>query len=65
MKYRLLSLRVRLLERARFKVAWLLPKWLVYFASIRMIAHATSGKYGNENPTYVGAMDALKRWDWQ
>ena len=37
----------RLKEKLQFKVAWLMPKWLVYFCSIRMIAHATQGQYGN------------------
>lgn len=53
---------IRLRERAAFKLAWALPRWLVYFAAIRLVAHGTSGEYDTTNPTYLGAMDALKRW---
>lgn len=63
----MLTLRVRWFlirrrEKLAFKLAWLLPRWLVYFATIRLVAHGTSGDYSSTNPTYLGAMDALKRW---
>ena len=53
----------RIKEWLQFKIAWLLPKWLIYFASIRMIAHATQGKYGHTMVVDLTAMDALKRWE--
>lgn len=50
-------------EKAQFAIAWALPKWLVYFASIRLIAHATTGSYSNQVVPELNAMDALKRWE--
>ena len=40
-----------------------LPKWVVYFATIRLIAYATTGQYGNTIVPELTAMDALKRWE--
>ncbi len=56
MRYRVLK------ERLQFKIAWLIPRWLVYFCSIRLIANATQGKYSGQLAPELKAMDALKRW---
>lgn len=54
-------------ERNRVRLAlWaagLLPHWLVMWASIRLISHATTGKYGDTDPGKLSVMDALKRWE--
>jgi hypothetical protein len=50
-------------QRCAFAVAWALPRWLVRFAAIRLIAHGTTGVWGNTNVTDVRAMTVLKRWD--
>lgn len=44
-------------------IAHRLPRGIVYFAAIRLVAHATTGKYGNTNPSVLSAMDAVKRWE--
>lgn len=49
-------------EKVWMWIAWKLPKTLVMFASVRMIAHATQGKYGTTIVPELSAMDALKRW---
>jgi len=49
-------------ETVRMKIAWALPKWIVYWASIRMIAHATSGDYDDTAVPELTAMDAIDRW---
>ena len=49
-------------EKIQMKVAWMLPKWLVTWASIRMIAYATQGEYGDTIVPELTAMDAVKRW---
>lgn len=49
--------------KLRLKFVWALPRWLVYWCAIRVIAHATQGKYGNTIVPELTAMDALKRWD--
>jgi hypothetical protein len=50
-------------ERAAMVVAWRLPRWLVYWASIRLMAHATTGQYSDTEAPALLAMDALKRWE--
>jgi hypothetical protein len=43
-------------------LAWRLPKTLVYWATIRLVAYATSGKYGNTPVPELTAMDAIDRY---
>ena len=50
-------------EKAWTWLAWKLPKTLVMWASIRLIAHATQGEYGATIVPELSAMDALKRWE--
>ncbi len=40
-----------------------LPNKLVYFASIKLGAYATMGKYGNTVVPELTFMDAIKRWE--
>lgn len=44
-------------------IAWRLPKWLVYWCFIRVVAHATTGAYSSQIVPDLTAMDALKRWE--
>jgi hypothetical protein len=51
-------------DKLAFKVAWALPRWLVYFATIRLIAYATQqGRLSSTELGAVRAMDALKVWE--
>ena len=43
-------------------VAWHLPRRLVYWASIRLLAHATTGQYSATVVPALTATDALARW---
>lgn len=45
------------------KIAWALPRDLVMWCAIRLIAHATQGQYSNQIVPELGAMEALKRWE--
>jgi hypothetical protein len=47
------------------RVAWRLPQRLVYWAAIRLIAHATSGKWRDTEAPVLAAMEALGRWESQ
>lgn len=49
-------------ERLPMRAAWLLPRRIVYFAAIRLIAHATTGAYGATNPGELTVINALARW---
>ena len=50
-------------ERVAYWTAWHIPRWLVYFATIRLVAHATTGQFSSTAVPELGAMDAIKRWD--
>lgn len=47
---------------ASFVAFHILPKRVVHWCAIRVIAHATTGKYGNQIVCKLTAMDALDRW---
>ena len=49
-------------ERIQLFFARMLPKWLVYWASIRMIANATTGEYSSTVVPELTAMETLQRW---
>ena len=49
-------------EQMIIGLAWILPARLVYWCAIRVNAHATSGKYGNQEVPQLRAMEALERW---
>lgn len=53
----------KLAEKLVMKVAWKLPKKLVMWCAVRVIAHATTGEYSNQVVPELGAMEALDRWD--
>ena len=55
--------KVRAIERFWFWLAWCLPRSLVYFASIRLVSHATTGEYDTTIVPELSAMDAIKRWE--
>lgn len=55
--------RARTTERWALRIAWAMPRWLVYWCSIRLMAHATTGQYSSQIVPDLTAMDALKRWD--
>ena len=40
-----------------------LPKKVVYYATIRLMAYGTGMKYPNTNVATVRAMTLLKRWE--
>lgn len=66
MKARMLYLKWRLISTrdAMFRdVAWLLPRRLVYWSAIRLMAHATTGPHEKQVVPDLLAVDALKRWD--
>ena len=52
-----------LTEKVQTWIVWHLPRWLIYWSAIRLIAHATTGKYGGQIVPELSAMEALKRWE--
>ena len=50
-------------DKILLKIARLMPKCLVKWCAIRLMAHATCGKYGDTNVDELDIMTALKRWE--
>jgi hypothetical protein len=44
-------------------LAWRLPRSLAMWACVRVVAYASTGKYGDTVVPELTAMDALKRWN--
>lgn len=51
------------MERFYKWLAWKLPRELILWATIRLVAHATTGKFGDTVVPELTATDAIKRWD--
>ena len=51
-----------MIEKIWMEIAWILPKRLVYWCSVRLMANATVGKYSNTVVPELKAMEALERW---
>ena len=63
-RFRVKVLRVKFSNKLSMFVVWnILPERIIYWASIRMIAYATGGKYGSTIVPELSAMDALGRWE--
>jgi hypothetical protein len=63
-RYHLWRLRYWLIGDARkLWVAQHVPRWLVYWCAIRLMAHATSGKHDRQGVNALTAMEALDRWE--
>ena len=50
-------------ERIVQAIVWRLPRDVVYWAAIRLIAFATTGRYGSTVVPELRVMDALERWE--
>ena len=44
-------------------LAWKLPRRLVMWCAIRVMANATQGAYSNQSAPDLTAMEALDRWE--
>lgn len=53
----------KLSEKLQRKIAWMLPRKIVMWAFVRVVSHATTGRWSNQTVPELSAMDALKRWD--
>ena len=53
----------RPLQKLPYKIAAMMPRWLVYHCAIRLIVNTSDSKYPNQVVPELTAMDALKRWD--
>ena len=44
-------------------IVWKLPRIIIQWSAIRLIAHATQGEYSNTIVPDLMAMEALRRWE--
>lgn len=51
------------IERLERNIVWLLPMWVIKWATVRAILHATNGKWGKTIVPKITAMDVLDRWE--
>ena len=51
------------IERLKVWVAWKLPRWLVHWCVIRLMAHATTQVYPDRTPDSITIWEYLKAWD--
>jgi hypothetical protein len=51
------------MENVWRRIAFLLPRQLIYWCAIRLGAHATQGKWDTQIVPELKFMDALKRWE--
>lgn len=51
-----------ILDKLAMEIAWLIPKRLVYWCTIRLFAYASTNKWSNEQITSIPIDVALKRW---
>jgi hypothetical protein len=54
---------MRLREKLLLWFVWHLPRKVVYWCTIRLIANATTGPYSGQIVPALTAMDALQRWE--
>lgn len=49
-------------EKILMAIAWHLPKSLVMWCSVRLMAHATQGEWSHQVAPELTALEALNRW---
>jgi len=52
-----------MVEKIWMWFAWHMPKELVKWCAVRLMAHATTGKYSNVLTTQTTIIEALQRWE--
>ena len=50
-------------DNACMWLSWVLPRRVVYWCGIRIVAAATTGQYSGTVVPELGWHEALKRWD--
>ncbi len=52
-----------MIDNIQMWIAWKMPRWLVKWCAVRLMAHATAGRWGHQIVPELAAMDALQRWN--
>jgi len=51
-----------MIEKMKINIAWMVPRWLVHWCAIRMMAHATTEVYPDRTPDGINIWEYLKAW---
>ncbi|WP_316200930.1 MULTISPECIES: hypothetical protein [unclassified Bradyrhizobium] len=62
MLHKIAMLKTQVLDEIAMKLAWLLPRKVIYWATIRLGAHATQGQYSNQVVPELRFFEAIERW---
>lgn len=62
-RYQMLPKIRRRVELSAMWIAWRVPRWLAYWCTIRLAAHATQGPWSKQSVPELTCADALKRWE--
>lgn len=54
---------VKFREKLIIKFVWALPHEIIRWALVRVVAHATSGKWGMTDPSSITAFTVMDRWE--
>jgi hypothetical protein len=55
--------RRRKIEKWTMRLVWALPRYVAYWAFVRVAAHGTTGRFGTTHPDRLSVVEAMKRWD--
>ena len=55
----------KLKEKFMFWVAWKMPKWLVYYCTIRVFSHSSTGNHSNTEAGRLTVFEALHDWGYK
>lgn len=50
-------------EKVWIFIAWRLPRRLAFWCALRVMAHATTGRWGNQIVPELLFIDAVERWE--
>ena len=53
----------KFIEKLWLWFIWKLPRKLIYWSSIRLMANATTGEYSSQEVSKINIIDALSRWE--
>lgn len=53
----------KFMEKVWIKLAWLMPRDLVKWCAVRLMASGTVGKYENQLVSELTCLEALNRWE--
>lgn len=53
----------RMKEKLAIAIAWALPRRVAYWSMIRVASHASTGQFGDTNPTALDYETIAKRWE--